>query len=176
MSESRTSSGHAVRVGFDVMAAAVVPTVDRDVAEEARQLIAEIVDLLKCEHGYRLVKAKGQPIADVPKGGANGHDKGGASGKADWATHADLISHDLLRDHANRHRDQKRPTHRAELQEPKPRWPGSVGVVCRKQQAARIMALRRRGTHDVCYRLRCVTIIEAGSFRFTHVHDGETHS
>ena len=46
---------------------------------EARALVADIADLLVKEHGYRLVNAKGEPIADVPKGGANGHGQDGGA-------------------------------------------------------------------------------------------------
>jgi hypothetical protein len=56
-------------------------------ADEAKQLVADIVELLIAEHGYRL---KDEPKAKAKTG--NGHD----TGPTDWPGFADLIDHDHL--------------------------------------------------------------------------------
>jgi uncharacterized protein (DUF927 family) len=56
-------------------------------SDEAKQLVADIVELLIAEHGYRL---RDKPKAKAKTG--NGHDTGGT----DWPGFADLIDHDQL--------------------------------------------------------------------------------
>ena len=73
-----------------------LPSIDE---KEAKELVADIVELLTKEHGYRLVDAKGRPPGEDREALGNGH---GAGGRFGWATPNDLIDHDLLVQHAAR--------------------------------------------------------------------------